>query len=831
MFLCVMGISPIHYELEFEPDFDNFTFRGRARVTVACSEATSEIAMDAAELNVLSCNVIIGDNRLPVRTRVDVSAENLLISLDREICGKCIVDVQYTGLLNDRLLGFYRSSYKYDGQTKYLATTQFEAADARRAFPCWDAPQYKATFQVAILAPENMSAISNMPVAHTSNEGDLTRYVFETTPIMSTYLLYLGVGEFEYLDGDDGIIRVVTTLGKSHLGRYALEMTRLLLPEFENYFGISYPLPKLDIIALPDFAAGAMENWGAITFRERLLLYDEENSSTRTKQLIAEVLSHELAHQWFGNLVTMKWWNDLWLNESFATFMATKILDRLHPEWSLWDQFIDESVNSAMQMDALHSTHPIDVRVDSPSQIREIFDAISYDKGGCVLRMLEDYVGYGTFQNGLRAYLEKFEYGNAAGADLWECIEDVLGSPVRSMVETWLAQDGFPVLSATLQENVVSLRQERFRMDGRRDDASLWQVPLKFLDGEKVRTHMITDKTAALDVQHGFVCNHNRAGFYRVEYDSSLYGDIKSMIKRRVLSAYDSWGVQNDMFAFCLQGRVSIRRYLDVVSAYSPDDAYLPLADVCRNVTVLLGMSHGQSWHNLVAESVGPLLGGLLEMLRWQPSPKDPHTHAFLRGMVIKGLGQMDDDTVVSRCRNLTASFQDSPESVHPDIRESAFWVAAGHGDMSLHSEMKEMYMESQSIEEKLRILSGMCGFSTPDLVHKTLDFALSGEVRSQDMQVPVLRTAANPGGYGILWPWLHQHWHEMESKIGHGNPIFSRIIYGMAPALTGPQSVAAGKFFESHPVPGTERTVSQTLETVSVFEKFRARAAKECDD
>ncbi|MBI3254410.1 MAG: M1 family peptidase, partial [Nitrosarchaeum sp.] len=409
--------------------------------------------LHCAELKIKSCYVRYNGISEKAITKLDAKKEELTIIIKNKIEGTAFVEIAFAGELNDRLLGFYRSQYKQNGKTKYLATSQFEAADARRAFPCWDEPQAKATFDISIIAENKFTAISNMPIASKKKIKNKTIYKFAKTPIMSTYLVYLAVGEFEYLTGKIGKtqVRVITTKGNKSKGKYSLDLGKKLLLSYEKYFGIKYPLPKLDLIAIPDFASGAMENWGAITFRETILLYDPKTSSTRTKQYIAEVISHEIAHQWFGNLVTMKWWNDLWLNESFATFMATKFVDKFYPEWDLWNQFVEDAMNAAMGLDSLKNTHPIDVKVNSTSEIREIFDAISYDKGGCVLRMLEHYVGESNFQKGLKRYLADFKYKNAEGRDLWDAIGKISKMPVRVMVLTWLKQPGFPVVEIEKQ--------------------------------------------------------------------------------------------------------------------------------------------------------------------------------------------------------------------------------------------------------------------------------------------------------------------------------------------------------------------------------------------
>ena len=403
-----MGIKEINYDIQFEPIFSNFTFKG-IEILSFVTTSSNKFVLNCAEIKIKKCYILSKSKTIDTQFKLNTKNETLTINVKQKVSGKLRLCIEFEGILNDRLLGFYRSKYiDSSGKTKYMATTQFEAADARRAFPCWDEPATKATFDVSLVVEKNLMAISNMPIKKRQSLDSKFLYEFERTPIMSTYLLYLGVGEFEYVQTKlrNIQIRVLTTKGNKNKAKLSLELTKKFLGEYEKYFGIKYPLPKLDMLAIPDFAAGAMENWGAITFRETILLYDPKTSSTRTKQFIAEVISHEIAHQWFGNLVTMKWWNDLWLNESFATFMATKIVDKFYPEWDLWDQFLEDAMNTAMSLDALKTSHPIDVKVNHPSEIREIFDSISYDKGGCILRMLEHFVSEKSFQKGLHCLVK-----------------------------------------------------------------------------------------------------------------------------------------------------------------------------------------------------------------------------------------------------------------------------------------------------------------------------------------------------------------------------------------------------------------------------------------
>jgi len=459
---------PSNYQLEFEPNLENFTFKGKEVIKFTCKILTNKIILNAIDLQIQKC-VVQNNNKTITAKKICFYEEKreLEILLTEKIKGNVSLHIEFTGILNDEMVGFYRSRYNQKDKTVYLATTQFQNQDACRAFPCWDHPNAKATFEIAIIANDNLTAISNMPVKSKKKLEGKTSYQFTKTPQMSTYLVYLGVGNYairnKKIDNGRVEIRFIAPPGNEDKGKFALHITAKLLKSYESYFGIKYPLPKLDLIAIPDFDASAMENWGAITFRESVLYYDPLTSSTDTLQYSATTISHELAHQWFGNLVTMKWWNDLWLNESFATFMATKFTDKFYPEWDLWDQFIGPDTNPAMDLDSLKSSHPIDVPVKNPKEIDEIFDAISYEKGGSILLMLENYVGEADFRKGLKSYLKKFQYKNATGMDLWKEINAVSKKPgVLKMVNDWLKHTGYPLVDVSKENSKYTLKQKRF---------------------------------------------------------------------------------------------------------------------------------------------------------------------------------------------------------------------------------------------------------------------------------------------------------------------------------------------------------------------------------
>ena len=830
-----MEVIPVNYNLVFDPDLTKFTFLGKESITVNCKKNTKTITMNCAEIKIISCVIESKGKTIKSKTKTDDKKEQLQINLQESIKGDAKIIIEFEGILNDRLLGFYRSQYKQEGKIKYLATTQFEAADARRAFPCWDEPEAKATFEISIIADNKFSAISNMPVKSKRKvSANKTLYNFEKTPIVSTYLIYLGVGEFEYLTGKIGKIqiRVVTTKGSKKKGKFSLELGKKLLASYEKYFGIKYPLPKLDLIAVPDFAAGAMENWGAITFRETILLYDPKTSSTRTKQFIAEVISHEIAHQWFGNLVTMKWWNDLWLNESFATFMATKFVDQFYPEWDLWNQFVEDAMNVAMGLDSLKTTHSIDVKVNSPAEIREIFDAISYDKGGCVLRMLEHYVGEPNFQKGLKKYLSDFKYKNAEGKDLWDAIGKASKMPVTSMVNTWLKQPGFPLVEITQDANTLKLKQKRYLLEyDKKFSKGLWSIPLSLGLKKEISKKLFSKKSMTIKLPKntlGFVGNYGRKGFYRVKYDEGILLDLKMLVDQKQLSPIDRWAIQNDLFSLCVSGDEQVRNYLDFSDAYLQEDSYLASVNVAHNLASLYFRAFNEKFSFEIRDYAINYFRQLLHNLGWDPKKSDKHTDALLRGFVISVLGKMDDNEVTEEALRRYSKFLKSPNSLSPDLIEPICSIAAWNGDEKTHSQLVKLYKNAKTMEEKLRFLGAMCGFKNTKLLKKSLDFSQTPEVRSQNMQLPIMKVAANPYGDKVLWPWLKKNWKKLNKKVGHGNPLFNRIVASISSVIDDSMIKDVKQFFKNNPTPGTERTQSQTIERVRINSRFLKNMKKE---
>ena len=791
--------------------------------------------LNAADIQVKECYVKWKEKILTVKTRIDKEKEELTIILAEKIAGKAEVLIDFIGILNDKLVGLYRSQYKdKQGRRRFLATTQFEAADARRAFPCWDEPETKATFDVSVITENNLTAISNMPLLEKRKVGKKILFKFMRTPVMSTYLLYVGVGEFEFLRGKLGntMIRIITTKGKREQGRLALEFTKKFLGFYERYFGIKYPLPKLDMIAVPDFAAGAMENWGAITFRETILLYDPKSSSTETKQHIAEVISHEIAHQWFGNLVTMKWWNDLWLNESFATFMATKAVDSFYPDWDLWDQFLKTEMGGAMNLDALKSSHPINVEVKEPGQIREIFDEISYNKGGTVLRMLENFLGEKNFRLGLKRYLQNHKYQNATTDDLWDALEAASKKPVKKMMNSWIKQVGYPLVEADLNDSKLILRQRRFLLEKEKKfQKGMWTIPISVRTKNGLYSKMMLKKSETIklyDRYDWFKVNSDQKGLYRVKYDHENLERLKELVREKKIDNVDRWGIQNDLFAFLLSGEISLKNYLDFVRSYFEEDDYLVILELAENLNFLYLILSKENFCDEIIGYNREFFSMMFEKLGWDPQEGEKHTDALLRNLIISSLGKLGDNQIIEEAnRRLDNSLKRS-DAINPDLRNAVYTLVAWNGDDRIYRQLMGLYRNAPTQEEKIRFLGALSSFKHEKLLLKSLQFSLSKEVRSQDIRTPISRVANNPYGKDLVWPWMKKNWKAIVGKFGTGSPLLNRIIGNISVVSNSHMEKEIVAFFRKNRVPGIEMKLAQSLERIRINSKFLERARQE---
>jgi tricorn protease interacting factor F2/3 len=825
----VKTIIPINYDLEFEPDFEKFKFKGREKVLIQ-ARPTKRIILNSAELEIKDCKIVANERTIIPTVRLAAKNEELILSLPEKISGKAVLLIDFIGTLNDKLVGFYRSKYEYRGKERNLATTQFEAADARRAFPCWDEPQAKATFDVTLIVDNNLTAISNMPVIHKKKLKKKTLYRFDRTPMMSTYLLYLGVGDFEFLQGKSRktLVRIVTTRGKKQLGKAALAFTKPFLTYFENYFKIPYPLPKLDMIAIPDFASGAMENWGAITFREARLLYDSKTSSTETKEGIAEVIAHEIAHQWFGNLVTMKWWNDLWLNESFATFMATKAVDKIYPEWDYWDQFLISEMTGGLSLDSLKSSHPIDVNVKSPAEVRQIFDEISYNKGGSVLLMLENFIGQENFRKGLYNYLKKHKYANATTEDLWDSLGSASRKPVIQMMNTWVRQIGYPIIETASINSKIKLSQKRFLLENNgKSRPGNWIIPLSVRTGGKIITKLMKNTVTLPYDTTWFKVNDGQKGFYRVKYDEETLEKLGKLIEEKNISNLDRWSIHHDLTALAISNQYPLKHYLDFLRHYEEEEDYVVLSDIISFLNHLYVQLSGEKFWDEIKEFNENFLRIVFQRLGWDPREGEKSTYAMLRSSVISSLGRLDDQEIINEARSRFSRFLKTG-TLNPDLRNAIYSIISWIGDSDTYNQMVSMYRNAQTQEEKVRLLGALSNFKDQRLLARTLSFTLSKQVRIQNLYAPISKMITNPYGKDLIWPWVKKNWKGLVKRFGVGNPLLNRILGSVSIMAEIQKEKEVRKFFSRHHLPGTEMKLAQSLERIRINAKFVENVRKE---
>ena len=841
------NVRPIHYDLTLTPNFGDFTFAGEVDVTVSMEPGTTEIMLNCSEIEIHSAAISWTDARgaqeqAATNIAYDADAETATISIPGipadGLVGDPHLRMSFTGELNDKLRGFYRSQYTNpEGETAYLATTQFEATDARRSLPCWDEPAAKATFQVTLNVPEEMEAVSNTPIIEETRSGDgLKTLLFDKTPVMSTYLLAYVIGDLTHIEkeaADGTVVGIWMTRGKEEQGQFALDTSVKLLSFFNDYFGIPYPLPKLDHLAIPDFAAGAMENWGCVTYRETALLVDPQNSSAGTRQRVAEVVAHEMAHMWFGDLVTMEWWDDLWLNESFATWVGTKAVDWLFPEWSMWTQFVNMDTNRAFNLDGLKNSHPIEQEVANPAEVSQLFDAISYSKGGSVLRMLEHFLTPNVFRIGLNTYLTRHSYQNARTTDLWTALEESSGQPVNSIMSSWTGQTGYPVLdvAATNTANGLSLevRQERFVFDSvlgedsSDDEEQVWPVPLTVAaDGAAVTAHLVSGATGTVEITSPtqpdwFKVNPDQTGFYRVNYTDTDREKLASLVADRTLPATDRLGIQNDAFALSKAGLLPVTRFLALAESYQDETDASVWSDLATNLREIESLISDEPYLSAYHAFGRRLFGPAAQRSGWEARAGEGHLDSLTRSTVLSQAGVYGDPDIIAQAQELFGAYQVNPANVRPDLRGVVFSLVAQSGDRAVYDRMWDLERAAELHEEKIRFLISMARFQQEELLRETLDRSLTDDVRLQDTIFVVSAVAANNRGRSLAWEFLKEQWDEFDRRYGGGGFGLMRLVAITNAFSTNQQRNDVEAFFEAHPTPAAERTVRQALERIAL--------------
>jgi tricorn protease interacting factor F2/3 len=821
-------ILPIGYRVRIAPDLDRFVFEGRTEIGLNAPEPVSEVTLNAAGLAVWRCGLKRPGAGRDCAFRVDPGREELTVILPEALSGEIVLAIDTAGRISDSMAGFYRSRYTRNGRSRFMAVTQFQESDARRAFPCLDHPAAKAFFDIEIEMDRDLTAVSNMEVkAQEVLENGRKRVIFERTPRMSTYLVFFGVGEFETLhDPVDPRVRVLTLPGMQRFAEFGLEFGRKALQFSEDYYGIPYPLGKMDLIAIPDFAFGAMENWGAITFRENLLLHTAGVTSRSGEERICEVIAHEIAHQWFGNLVTPSDWRFLWLNESFATYFGYGVVAHHHPEWEIWQQFLNQTTATAMGRDALLENYAIEIPGGEHLVINSSTAPIIYDKGGSILRQIEGYIGAENFRKGLQRYLNTHAYGCAASQDLWEAFEAESRQPVTALMKSWIEQPGFPLVTAVREGSFLTLTQRRFTyLPG--DSGQRWVVPVNLrtfsASGEsRCRTILLEEAEKRVEIgpdAAAYKLNDGQTGFYRVHYaDPANLKALGAMVRQKALAPEDRWGLQSDLYARMISEGLTFDAYLQFLAYYQEEDAYLPLASIAAHLAHAHGVAPAGRRAAVTALAM-PWYEALLERIGYAPRPSEPQTTAILRDQLlfdaVRYGSVQAEGFALKQFETLTRG-----GAVHPDILRSVMQAGAWHGDGRAFDWFDQRLGRSESEHERLIVLAALGCFRDPAQIGKALDYVLT-TVPPRNQFIPLVAMAANPHAVPLLWDWFTGHTDALERF----HPmLYERVIAAIVPTAGIERAEEVRGFFAEY-LKRSEKmrdVVSLSLERLAVHTRMR---------
>ncbi len=833
-------VVPTHYDLRIEPDLQSHSFAGHEVVTLTVTEPTIDILLNATELDVSSAT-LSGEGHQPLTGTVQMDNEHQRCRITFPAAvqpGTWKLHLAFRGTLNDKLRGFYRSSYKDDhGIAQSLAATQFEATDARRAFPCWDEPQFKAVFAVTLVIDPSLTAISNTRIVDDRHEGDKRVLRFAESMKMSTYLVAFIVGKLEStapIMAQQTPVRLWSVPGKQHLTPFGHEIAVYSLNFLADYYGIPYPGDKLDLIAIPDFASGAMENLGAITFRETALLLDQRTATHAEQGRIADVVAHENAHMWFGDLVTMAWWNGLWLNEAFATFMEMLVVDAWKPEWDRWTAF-GMARAAALSVDGLHSTRPIEFPVRAPKEAEAMFDVLTYEKGASVLRMLEQHIGPTVFRDGVRHYLTAHAYGNAETTDLWVSLGQASKQDVPALMNEWIFSPGYPLLSLALESSsTLILTQRRFTYAEASSPASSgtgaqrWQVPVQLrittTRGTETRRVLLSDRENRIPLPEGWtsvLANEGGHGFYRVRYSADLLRGLqKSGLNE--LAPVERFNLLNDTWASTVAGMVTPGDYLALTEHFRDEQDPHVWA-------VMLGSF--STINHLLTEEDRPLLAALVRdrvapmfhQLGWTPRADERDLVKELRGDIIRALGTLGhDQTIQAQAREAYTALQQQTRSIDPNVIPALVSILAFTGDEARYEEFAGRFRKATTPQEERRYLFSLAAFRAPELLERTLAKTLTDEIRTQDAPFLVSSLLHNVYIRDKAWEFVKANWERMDKLFPKSG--LRRMCGGITGLSTPELERDVRDFFTSRKIDLGGKTLEQNLEQLHIAVQFRER-------
>ena len=847
--------QPKHYALQLTLDEDAMEFSGSVTIEgKKVGRPSKRLTLHQHKLKIHTATLTHHDKtghiiKDVVRINSHTNYDEVRVHADATLYpGEYSITLTFSGKITKTMEGIYPCFYEMDGKQHQLIATQFESHHAREVMPCIDEPEAKAVFELTLTTRDKVTVLSNTPVKEQMQIGKQLITSFEPTPLMSTYLLAFVYGDLGFKEATtkSGItVRTYATRDNVELTDFALETAVRCIDYYEDYFGINYPLVKCDLIALPDFASGAMENWGCITFREQCMLVDDANTSLPMKQYVAIVVAHELAHMWFGNLVTMRWWSDLWLNEGFASWIEYMATDKLFPEWQMWTQFVVDEQQQALKLDALENTHPIEVTVGHPDEIRTIFDAISYSKGASVINQLHAYLGSEDFKKGLHLYLNRFAYKNTDTSDLWEALSEASGKDVKAFMHNWTSQPGYPIVHVSLADKGgIEISQKRFTMGAVADKEhhTPWHIPL--LDNRIGEAAILasTHTSLVMPTEEPLYLNRDRSGFYRVSYENTLLTQLAKLVDTNKLSPLDRLGLLGDLFEASKSGDVTTVTALEFLSHYKNEDnavVWNIIAGMVGSVRLVLG---SDDLRLAIKPFIIQLATSEYERLGWDKKPTDSYFDQLLRPTILGLLASADFPDVVNKCHELFAGTNDydaisadlrisaTPTSmkrgmdIDPDMRGVVFGTVARLGGQDVYDKLLRLYNATTLSEDKLTLSAALTDFRQPDIIEQALGLIKTDAVRMQDVSYWIAYSFLNHQARERTWQWLKKNWEWLEKGLGQDLSFYRMPIYA---ARVHSDTVFANsyrEFFEPRITPSFERSYKQGLEMLEWHSAWRGR-------
>lgn len=804
-------------------------------------EDTTSISLNTIDLKIHSTTVSSGSDEITSSPDVSYNedTQTTKVSFKKTIPkgSKATLTQTFTGTLNNNMAGFYRSSYKMpDGSTEYMATTQMEPTDARRAFPCFDEPALKANFTITLIADKGMTCLSNMDVASEMevdsemSKGKKQAVTFNKTPLMSTYLLAFIVGKLKVMETNAFRVpvRVFATPDRDiEDGRFSLELAARTLDFYEKKFDSAFPLPKMDMVAIPDFSAGAMENWGLVTYRVVDLLFNEKTSGASTKERVAEVVQHELAHQWFGNLVTMDFWEGLWLNEGFATWMSWYSCNTFYPEWKVWQSYVTDTLQSALSLDSLRSSHPIEVPVKRADEVNQIFDAISYSKGSCVLRMISKYLGEEVFMEGIRRYLNKHAYGNTQTSDLWAALSDASGKDVEKLMGIWTKNVGYPVVTVTEDEkaNSIHVKQNRFlRTADVKPDEDKTNYPvfleLRTQDGvDKEVTLTERERDIKLKNMDFYKLNADHSGIYRTSYPPERLLKLGEAAKNGLLTVEDRAGMIADAGALAQSGYQKTSGLLSLLQGFKAEKEFIVWEEITTRIGLLRNswLFEDEATKDALRKVQLNLVAHKAHELGWDFKDTDGHIEQQFKASMFGNAGIAGDEKIVKAAQDMFRKFKGGDRSaIHPNIRSSVYSIVLKNGGEEEYDAILNEYRTANTSDERNTALRAIGRASQPELIKRTLKLPLSDEVKGQDIYLPLGGLRMHRDGVEALYQWMTEHWEELVKKLPPGLSMLGSVVSICTSSFTHKdQARKVEEFYKQKSTKGFDQSLAQSLDSI----------------